>query len=137
MQKKRDLSEKDFKNIKCIFDDIFPKEENVFKLLKNSAADILYIEDKSFVIFLNANLDYSEVEILFIATKFDKRNKGYASILMEELKKISESIFLDVNETNISAITFYKKHGFTEIYRRKRYYANRDDAIVMNWRKDE
>ena len=40
------------------------------------------------------------------------------------------SVMLEVNEHNKEAINLYKKNGFIEISRRKKYYGN-DDALIM------
>lgn len=38
---------------------------------------------------------------------------------------------LDVSAKNAGALQFYEKHGFREIARRRRYYADQSDAVVM------
>ena len=40
---------------------------------------------------------------------------------------------LEVRESNISAIALYLKMGFTEVGKRKRYYENNEDALMMEY----
>ena len=46
-------------------------------------------------------------------------------------KKELESVTLEVNEHNEIAIKLYEKYNFKKIGKRKRYYNNVDDAIIM------
>ncbi|CAI2377296.1 unnamed protein product [Moneuplotes crassus] len=62
-------------------------------------------------------------------TVFPKyRRYGIASKLLEEAIKDCctewEYIFLDVQENNVSALEFYKKHGFEVSHKRVDYYTN-------------
>ena len=79
----------------------------------------------------------SEYEILLIYVAKHFRNKGLGSKL---IKKIEENcnclkkIHLEVSESNLKGILFYKKMGFKKIYTRKNYFfvKNRKiDALVM------
>lgn len=71
-----------------------------------------------------------------IVVKKDNRNLGIGSKLLEEIIKISKSlkaksITLEVNENNLPAIKLYKKYGFNQVGLRKKYYNNKDNAILM------
>ena len=44
----------------------------------------------------------------------------------------AETLFLEVAHTNTAARNLYAKAGLTETGRRKAYYNNGDDAIVMS-----
>ena len=46
-------------------------------------------------------------------------------------KKNLQCITLEVNVKNENAIKLYKKYNFEEVGRRKKYYNNIDDAIIM------
>ena len=51
-----------------------------------------------------------------------------------EIKNIhfsGEKFLLEVNENNEKALKLYKKIGFEEIYVRKNYYGNNENAIIM------
>ena len=43
----------------------------------------------------------------------------------------ARAMFLEVAEDNADARKLYTSLGFVEVGRRKRYYANGDDALVM------
>ena len=67
------------------------------------------------------------------------RNKGVAKNFLDCCLKYCKKnklkkIILDVNETNLNAIKFYKKHNFIFSGRRKNYYRNEEsfnDSFTM------
>ena len=74
--------------------------------------------------------------IMNIVTRKDRRNQGIASCLLENLILIAKddlmsSITLEVNTNNLTAIHIYKKFNFKETGLRKKYYDNKDDALIM------
>lgn len=67
------------------------------------------------------------------------QGKGIGNILMQDMTEIAKKIplsalTLEVNDSNIKAIKLYEKFGFTIEGRRKKFYNNTDDALIM-WRK--
>ncbi len=71
-----------------------------------------------------------------IVVKKDKRNLKIGSKLLEEILNIAKelkakTITLEVNENNLPAIKLYQKYGFQEKGLRKKYYNNKDSAIIM------
>ena len=69
-------------------------------------------------------------EILAIATVEEYRNKGIAQELLAKIR--IKNIFLEVRESNQTAINFYKKNKFKEISIRKNYYSKpAENAIIM------
>ena len=121
---------------------IFNLEKEIFK---NSAFSKSYLNtlikgDNSFVyIYLIDSkvcgylivLDSIDVyEILAIATIEEYRNKGIAQELLAKIR--IKNIFLEVRESNQTAINFYKKNKFKEISIRKNYYSKpAENAIIM------
>ncbi len=78
----------------------------------------------------------SQAELLFIFVRHDKRGIGLARGLMESwiasMQDLDiESIFLEVRPSNRGAIELYASLGFKQISRRKSYYANGEDAMIM------
>ena len=72
-----------------------------------------------------------EAEVLQIAVLPSYQGQKIATALFDFLPADKE-IFLEVRESNSSALLFYKKEKFEEIARRKAYYhAPVEDAIVM------
>ena len=72
-----------------------------------------------------------EAEVLQIAVLPSYQGRKIATVLFDFLPADKE-IFLEVRESNMPALLFYKKEKFEEIARRKAYYhAPVEDAIVM------
>lgn len=95
------------------------------------------VSDNNIVGYLSYCKVYDELEISSIAVLPEYRNKGIATLLMEEMIKINFSkAFLEVRKSNISAINLYKKFGFELINVRKNYYSNPiEDALILSKRK--
>ena len=72
-----------------------------------------------------------------VAVAKDFRRQGIADALIDELTRRAEKLSLafmtlEVRESNAPAIALYKKHGFTEVGKRKNYYdLPREDALLM------
>ena len=78
---------------------------------------------------------FDEAEIMDIAVHKNYRMQGIASqmlaYMINEAKLMNiKRINLEVNEKNLPALNLYKKFGFIEIGRRKKYYGDLD-AILM------
>lgn len=79
-----------------------------------------------------------EIHIATIATHPDFRRQGIGRkllsyTLIHAMKEGARSSFLEVRESNLAAQDMYRKFGFEEAGRRKRYYRdNGEDAILMN-----
>ncbi len=79
---------------------------------------------------------YEEFHINKIATDLRLRNQGYGRWLLEDaLSRArsmgSTSITLEVRVSNAAARQFYRSYGFTEAYRRRAYYQDGEDALVL------
>ena len=78
-----------------------------------------------------------ELHINNIAVNEDKRRKGFAQKMLNELLKFAKKnnariLTLEVNENNSGAIAFYKKNGFKQVGVRQNYYAkDRADALIL------
>ena len=121
---------------------IFNLEKEIFKssafsksylntLIKgdNSFIYVYLIDDKvcGYLLILDSIDVY---EILAIATIEEYRNKGIAQELLDKIK--TKDIFLEVRESNQTAINFYKKNRFKEISIRKNYYSEpTENAVIM------
>ncbi|MEG4574079.1 ribosomal protein S18-alanine N-acetyltransferase [Microcoleus sp. N3A4] len=84
-----------------------------------------------------AILEEAHITILAIQPRFQGQGLGQA-LLWALLKKAHyrqlERATLEVRESNLAAVSLYKKFGFKEAGRRKRYYEDTgEDALVM-WR---
>lgn len=80
-----------------------------------------------------------EAEILRIAVKSTFRRNGIASLLMKRMMDYlleftsTCSVFLEVNESNASAIGLYGKKGFLVTGTRKNYYGSAS-ALLMKYK---
>ena len=121
---------------------IFNLEKEIFKssAFNKSYLDTLIKGNNSFIyVYLIDNkvcgylmiLDSIDVyAILAIAAVEEYRNKGIAQELLDKIK--TKDIFLEVRESNQTAINFYKKNNFKEIRIRKNYYSEpTENAIIM------
>ena len=78
----------------------------------------------------------NEAEILTLAVLKAKRRRGIGSRLLREAvaaaaARGAEQIFLEVSEGNEAALRLYEAAGFRAVGRRRQYYANSMDALVM------
>lgn len=81
------------------------------------------------------NLD-TECELLRICISKQYRKKGLGTQLMKKFVSYSQTrgwqkIFLEVSDQNSIAIDMYKKLNFDTVTKRKNYYSNGDDALMM------
>ncbi len=79
-----------------------------------------------------------EGQIMNIAVAPDCRRRGIADGIMklldgEAVKRNCENITLEVAENNLSALSLYKKCGYTAVGRRKGFYGG-VDALIMEKR---
>ena len=72
-----------------------------------------------------------EIEVFRIGITNDLRRSGLGSILIDILKQKQKKIYLEVNEENLPARNFYTKHNFREIGKRKGYYSESGNSILL------
>ena len=77
-----------------------------------------------------------EGQITNIATHPDYRRQGYASAIVEALKKYAKNnrldvITLEVRESNAAAIALYTSHGFKVDGKRKDFYTKPTEGAVL------
>lgn len=70
------------------------------------------------------------VDLQRIAVHPARRRHGLARRLLTEAA-CAERMLLEVSATNTAALAFYAGEGFAEIARRRRYYRDGSDAVVM------
>jgi len=116
----------------------WPERSFRFELTENSASRCWVAEmDGKIVGMIVAWLLVDEAHIATIATHPDHRGQGIArNLLMYALRYMSKegavTSFLEVRERNIPAQEMYRKFGYEEVGRRKRYYKDtNEDAILM------
>ncbi|MBI1922431.1 MAG: ribosomal protein S18-alanine N-acetyltransferase [Geobacter sp.] len=82
-----------------------------------------------------------EGHILDIAVRPDCRGMGIGRLMAEKVldecrKRGAEFVSLEVRPSNTAAISLYEGLGFVVTGRRKRYYENGEDAVLMEYRFD-
>ena len=83
-----------------------------------------------------ARIAADEAEILTLAVAPEARRQGLARALLAEAARHAaaagaSALFLEVALRNTAARALYAGAGFAEVGRRRRYYADGDDALVM------
>lgn len=111
-------------------------EEQIKAEILNDFSIMLIAEDGGkAAAFVTARHSHESAEIENFATRPQHSRRGIGGALIKELFKILkeksvQNVTLEVNENNITAINFYKKHGFKTIGKRKKFY-NGQDALLM------
>lgn len=77
-----------------------------------------------------------EADITSVAAAPEHRRKGFAKALLKRFEELlpddTESIFLEVRESNNAAISLYEKCGFEKLALRRNFYVQpRENAVVM------
>jgi len=121
---------------KCVGSDGWSAESFRSEVMKQNGL-VLYIADENKVTALLSGYSaVGEGDITSIAVDRNYRRIGLATGLIAEFEKLlpkdTENIFLEVRESNESAVNLYKKCGFEKISVRKNFYSNpRENAVVM------
>ncbi len=126
------------------FSDPYPKE--LFRYLANISSDpflvAVDIHKGEEVICgyaiaeIQQYIQYRVGHLLSIAISKQYRRKGIGTQLLSKLIGVLKSkgcngVVLEVRTSNRLAITLYQKMGFYEVQRRRRYYDDGEDALVM------
>lgn|GEM_PF-518285 len=134
--------ESDFKELETLEKNIFKDNAYVGKSLKQELTEsnrlilLAKLNDETIAYINVLKTPDNMLNILKIAVKPVYRRLGVATKLLEELQEFKQSnkfnkIFLEVSDNNKQAIKFYKKFGFTEKDKRKKYYKDGSNAIIM------
>ena len=132
-----DMKISDLENLKISdFDDFWNMDILKDELTSETSQFICAKYENKMVGFAGVKIVIDEADIMNIAVKKDFRRQGIATLLLNHILTICKvkaikTIHLEVNEENFSAISLYQKFGFEECGRRKQYYDNKYDAILM------
>jgi len=88
--------------------------------------------------YLCLQLVLDEAEILDVAVHASRRGRGVGEVLVRSAlafcrEKSAALLFLEVRVSNLAAISLYRRLGFRESGRRKCYYENGEDAMLMDY----
>lgn len=104
----------------------------------NAVAKVLLVDDQV-VGYYSFYIIGDEGDVNNIAIDKSYQGLGLSKLLMQDLidecaSRNIDSITLEVGANNTVAKSLYTKFGFREEGRRKNYYNNTEDAIIM-WRR--
>lgn len=129
----------DLESIKDILASDFDKfwNYNVFKseLQSENSKYLVANLNTEIIGFAGIKIILDEADVMNIVIKKIYRNQGVGTLLLNEIinlckKQNLNSVSLEVNETNSSAIHLYENFGFKKVGDRKKYY-NGSNAILM------
>lgn len=119
------------------FQDPWSRQDFINELESNPYSCIYVKEINGEVVaYVDLWIAYENAEIANIAVKKEFLHQGIASELMQYcLQKIQQSkcenFTLEVRVSNMNAIKLYEKFGFQTVSKRKKYYADGEDAYLM------
>lgn len=112
-------------------------ETELFGADQWSAQAGIVAEEDGIVVGYAAVLVADDVaDLVRIAVAVSHRRRGIAGAVLAEAyvaarTEGAERMLLEVAESNVGAQAFYAAQGFAEISRRRRYYTDGDDALVL------
>ena len=120
---------------KKVFKHPWSKEQLSWELNSQPAAEnYVMIARGNMIGYLFSHVVDDDVQILNIAIDIPFQHKGYGEQLLSyflDQFNTDSSIHLEVRKSNFPAINLYLKFGFHEAGTRKGYYADGEDAIIM------
>ena len=120
---------------KKVFKHPWSKEQLSWELNSQPVAEnYVMIARGNMVGYLFSHVVDDDVQILNIAINIPFQHKGYGEQLLSyflDQFNTDSSIHLEVRKSNFPAINLYLKFGFHETGTRKGYYADGEDAIIM------
>ena len=122
-----------FKIEKTCFSNPWSKED-LENQIKNETSHFLVADvDGRAVGYMGLQIFYGEGYVTNVAVLPQFRGRGIAQALIsEQMKNDMEFITLEVRESNIPAISLYKKMGFENMGIRPKFYSNpTENAIIM------
>ena len=120
---------------KKVFKHPWSKEQLSWELNSQPAAEnYVMIARGNMIGYLFSHVVDDDVQILNIAIDIPFQHRGYGKQLLSyflDQFNADSSIHLEVRKSNFPAINLYLKFGFHETGTRKGYYADGEDAIIM------
>ena len=120
---------------KKVFKHPWSKEQLSWELNSQPAAEnYVMLARGNMIGYLFSHVVDDDVQILNIAIDIPFQHKGYGEQLLSyflDQSNTDSSIHLEVRKSNFPAINLYLKFGFHETGARKGYYADGEDAIIM------
>ena len=76
------------------------------------------------------------LEVWCLATHPSHQGKGIMGALLQKLKSSTDEVWLEVHESNLKAIEFYKNQLFQQVRVRPNYYKNGKSALLFTWKAE-
>ena len=118
-----------------LFEDPWPRASFLMDLKRTHTAHAYVLAQEDIVIAYSVCWYFArELHIGNLAVARQHQRQGYGSMILSNvLAEFSDSryIYLEVRISNNPAINLYNKFGFEELYRRKSYYRNGEDALIL------
>ena len=112
-------------------------ETAVLESLSNNTVFLVFCEQGEILGYAGLQIVLDEGYVTNIAVTKTARGKGIGHSLVNALLSLGKQnglafISLEVRETNTPAISLYKKCGFLNVGKRKKFYTNpAEDAIIL------
>ena len=116
------------------FEDSLSREDTIFLVCEVTEEDVSSMHIAG---YMGLYLSFDEASVTNVAVSPAFRQKGYGEALVETAKVVAkeagaECVFLEVRQSNVPALSLYKKLGFEELGIRKKFYEHPvEDAIIM------
>jgi ribosomal-protein-alanine N-acetyltransferase len=135
----RAMTDKDIPKVyklECLlFSDPWPKKSFKTELRQKHVSFPFVVENENEIVgYIICWYYVDELHIGNIAVIPEKQHQGIGKYLLGKVLDYFveyKSAFLEVRRSNKNAINLYLTFGFQAIYRRKAYYPNGEDALVM------
>jgi ribosomal-protein-alanine N-acetyltransferase len=129
-----DISEV-YKIERLLFNDPWPKKSFKNEIKQNKISFPFIVEENNEIIgYIICWYYLEELHIGNIAVTPNRQRQGIGKYMLGKVfdyfTKFNKA-FLEVRESNKKAINLYMTFGFETTYRRRAYYPNGEDALVM------
>jgi ribosomal-protein-alanine N-acetyltransferase len=140
------MTEADLNEVLAIENDSFPlpwiREHFLDELKSVHAFPLVAFDPEENVMgYICPRLLFDEGHILNIAVKRAFRGCGVGRLMVERVLRDcreggADTVSLEVRPSNHTAISLYRQLGFVETGRRRNYYENGEDALLMEYTFD-
>ncbi len=96
---------------------------------------LLILKDTQVIGYSIALCAADSADLLNICIHPDYQHQGLGNKLFAHQLQVSniKEIFIEVRTSNSSAFSFYEKLGFKPVDKRKKYYSDGEDAIILHF----